>query len=646
MRMRNGLGFAVAMLAIALLTGAILPDDRALLDATKRGDLAAVKSLLKDGADPNAALGDGLSALHLAAAEGNLEIAKVLLSAGAKVGSKTRLGGYTPLHLASQGAHATVVRALLDAGADPAAATSTSGVTALHLAAKTLNGEGTVLELLKRGAPVNARESQAGQTALMFAASEGRTATVVELLKGGADPAVSTEVVDVLKRLAVHKAAQNRLKDALSEIRQAASDGTERVLTAAEEQAAIAKQREFLASREEMDKLLAGFTPDQVATKRLLWQTPNDGPKSDVEILGRPINETLVGKTGGMTALLHAAREGHVDAVKALLDGGANIDQVSGDGTSALTMALLNGQFDLGLVLIERGANPNLVAETDGLSSLFATLQAQWAGINTSQPQPRAQDNQKAQYMDVLNALLKAGADPNLRLKTHITYLVWSGQLGLDITGATPFWRAAYAQDLDAMKALVAAGADPNVPTRWPELGMRVARQQDGRIMDDSGIPRVEGTPNMYPIHAASGGGYMGLGSWQVSNVPNNFLNTVKYLVEDLGADVNLPDSWGYVPLHYAAVRGGNDLIQYLVSKGADVEATSLLGQSVADMARGGRAGYFERVAYPETTELLRGLGAPFKCMSTLFRGTGDWCPDAGIEPWHELNSGATTQAR
>jgi ankyrin repeat protein len=637
--------FAVAVLATALLTGAILPDDRALLDAAKRGDVAAVKALLKEGADPNAAQGDGLTALHLAAQQGSLDVTKALLDAKADIAAKTRIGGYTPLHLAAQGAHATLVKALLDAGADPAAVTTTSGVTPLHLAAKALGGEAAVRELLKRGSPVNALE-KGGQTALMFAAAAGRTAAVVDLMKSGADPSIRTKVEDVLQRMAIDRAAGRQLTDARTELRKKAEDGTERPLTPAEEQQAVAAQREYLSNPENIAKLLEGFTPDQVATKRLLWQTPNDGPKSDVEILSRPIQQTLVGKVGGMTALLHASREGHIETARALLDGGANIDEVSGDGTSPLTIALLNGQFDLAMMLIERGANPNIVANTDGLSPLFATLQTQWAGFNTSQPQPNAHEKQTAQHMDVLKALLEHGADPNMRLKTHITYLVWSGQLGLDITGASPFWRAAYAQDLDAMKLLVAYGADPNTPTKWPEIGMRVARQQDGRIMDDSGIPRAEGSPNMYPIHAAVGGGWLGLGSWQVNAVPNNFIPTVKYLVEEQGADVNLPDSWGYTPLHYAAVRGDNEMIKYLVSKGADVAHTSVLGQTPVDLARGGRAGYFERVGYPETVELLKSMGSPMKCMSTLFRGTGDWCPDAGIEAWHELNAGATTQAR
>ena len=106
------------------------------------------------------------------------------------------------------------------------------------------------------------------------------------------------------------------------------------------------------------------------------------------------MQETLVRKTGGMTALLHATREGRIEAVDALLDSGADIDQVSGDGSSPLVLALLNGHFDLAMKLIERGADPNLATYTDGISPLFALLQTQWTLRFTNHPQPRAQDQQ------------------------------------------------------------------------------------------------------------------------------------------------------------------------------------------------------------------------------------------------------------
>ena len=636
MKQRRGVFLTAAVLAIALLTGAVPPDDRALLDATKRGDVAAVRLLLKDGADPNLAQGDGLTALHVAAEEGYLEIVELLLGAGAKIEAKTRIGEYTPLHLAGGAGQARVVRALLKAGGDPGAVTTTTGATPLHLAAKAMNGEDAVEALLEGGAPANAREKQAGQTPLMFAASYGRAAAVRELMSHGADPAASTEVVDALESMFIDRAAQERLMEAVTEVRRSSAAGTDRALSASEVQAALSAEREFLRSDDEIRKLLEDFNPDDVANWLPAWTTQG-GLRSDIEILRRPMYETLVGRMGGMTALLHAAREGRIEAAEALLGGGADIDQVGGDGTSPLVIALLNGQFDLAIRLIERGADPNLATQTDGISPLFAVLQTQWELRFTDHPQPRAQDNAEAEYMEVLNALLEAGADPNVRLKTHLYFNEYtSNKMGLDITGATPFWRAAMALDVEAMKALAAHGADPNIPTSLPEPGMRFpGRTIDGRQQDDSGLPILpEGTPDAYPIQAAAGVGYMGLGAFHMDNVPNNFLNAVRYLVEEQGADVNLPDAWGYTPLHYASVRGGNDLIEYLVSQGADVGAISRLGQSTADMARGGRAGYFSRTAYPETVELLRGLGSPLRCLDTMFRGTGDYCGGVGVEPF------------
>lgn len=351
-----------------------------------------------------------------------------------------------------------------------------------------------------------------------------------------------------------------------------------------------------------------------------------------VETTRLPIRETLVLRTGGMTALLYAAREGHVEAALALLRGGAELDQVSlGDGTSPLLMATLNGHFDLAMVLLGRGADPNVVASTDGSNPLFALLQTQWAP-KSNYPQPRAQDQQETGYLDLLSALLEAGADPNVPLRTHLWYWEYGfTRIGIDIKGATPFWRATFAQDLEAMRMLVAYGADPHAPTTLPEIGMREARQQDGRIAQDSGLrPVPEGAPNAYPMHAAAGGGYLGLGAFSIRSVPNGFLPAVRYLVEEHGADLNVRDWWGYAPLHYAASRGDNELIRYMVEGGADVNAITRLGQSTADMARGGRAGYFQRVAFPETVELLQSLGSTLECMHTHFNGTGDVCPGAG----------------
>jgi uncharacterized protein len=623
----GGTRIAALMLGVALLSGAAQTSPEPLLEAAKAGDVGAVRTLLAGGADPNGMRGDGITALHLAAEAGHLEIAKLLVAGGAAVGAKTRIGAYTPLHLAAESGHAPLVEALLDAGADPKATTSGSGVTALHLAAKAPGGEGAVRALIARGAPVNAREASSGQTALMFAAGYGRAAAVRELLAHGADPAVTTAVVDVLQRIVIDREASQFLRQAIAELAEAGDGGARAEPTPEEIRAAILAQREFLRTNTTVED----FDPASLANQATDYP---GGPR----FMRPPFWETLVGRTGGMTALLHAAREGHKEAARALLDGGADVDQTSGDGTSPLLMATLNGQLDLAMLLIERGADPNVAASTDGASPLFAVLQTQWAP-KSNYPQPRAQDDQRTEYLDVLRALLEAGADPDLRLNTHLWYWEYGlNKMGMDLTGATPFWRATFAQDIEAMRLLVAFGADPSLPTRWPAVGMRERRQQDGRQQEDSGLPWIpEGTPNAHPIHAAAGGGWLGLGAFSVRSVPDNFLPAVKYLVEELGADVNHVDSWGYAPIHYAAVRGDDELIEYLVSRGADVAVVSRLGQSPADMARGGRAGFFSRTPFPQTAELLQRLGSPFLCLHTHFLDTGDFCPGAGVnDPWKD----------
>lgn len=615
-----------------------LRDD--LLEAARLGDAEAVRALLRAGADASAARGDGITALHLAAEHGHAGSVRALLHAGAAVDAGTRIGRYTPLHLAARGGHDNAVALLLDAGADPRAETTNSRATALHLAAGAVRGTAAVAALLEHGADPDAREASAGQTPLFFAAAANRAEAIAVLLDAGADPGLTTHEVDVLRSLALDRESSRRFRQRLRQPPEAAdpygpqpathtthTDGPSPAVV----QAAIHAEREFLRSGHDVGPVDA----------RSLARVGADYPGGP-DVVRPPYRESLVGRTGGMTALLYAAREGNREAAAALLDGGADIDQRSADGTSPLLMTALNGHFDLALELIARGADPNPSALTDGATPLFAALQTQWAP-KSNYPQPRAQDRQRAGHIEVVQALLEAGADPNPRLHTHLWYWEFGlTKMGIDLTGATPFWRAAFAQDLEAMKLLVAHGADPDIPTRWPDVGMRERRQQDGRQQEDSGLPHIPpGAPNAWPIHAATGGGYLGLGAFSVRNRPRQFMAAVRYLVEELGADVNHRDSWLYTPLHYAASRGDNELIEYLVSRGGDVKAITRLGQSTADMARGGRAGFFKRVAYPETLDLLTSLGSTLECLHTHFLDTGDFCPGAGVgDPWAPRTEG------
>ena len=134
---------------------------------------------------------------------------------------------------------------------------------------------------------------------------------------------------------------------------------------------------------------------------------------------------------------------------------------------------------------------------------------------------------------------------------------------------------------------------------------------------DLSGLPEIPlYGPGVAPIHAASGVGHgLGFAGNTHRHVPDGWVPAVKFLVEELGADVNARDHHGYTPLHHAASRGDNALIQYLVSKGADVTVVSRSGQTTVDLANGP----VQRVQpFPETVALLERLGAKnnHRCVS------------------------------
>jgi uncharacterized protein len=186
----------------------------------------------------------------------------------------------------------------------------------------------------------------------------------------------------------------------------------------------------------------------------------------------------------------------------------------------------------------------------------------------------------------------------------------------MDEIGATPFWRAAYASDVAAMKLLVAHGADPHIPTIKPA---RRPRNEDSpeELNDVSGLPPVPvGGPGITPLQAAAGVGYgQGFAGNSHRFAPTGMMAAVKYLVEEAGADLNAVDHDGNTALHHAAARGDNEMIRYLVSKGADVKRVNRAGQTTVDMANGP----VQRIEpFPETIALLEKLGAKnnHKCVS------------------------------
>jgi len=505
-----------ALVAFWLGTAPAAAAGPTLIDAVKRGDVAAVRDLVAQKVDVNQVKGDGMTALHWAAYDGNRKIAAVLLKAGARVNLRSTRG-LTPLVLAVDHADAALVRLLLEAGADPNFA-SGLGTTPLMRAAAA-GDVNAVVALVDRGAKVNTKEPGRDHTALMFAAALNRVEVIHALVARGADPNL------------VSRSTANTI-DLID------ADGNP--------------------------------IPAESRTGETQRQTKGDG---------------LAQGIGGRTALQFAAREGFIAAATALVEAGANINQANPlDGSTALVVAIANGHYDLAKVLLERGANPNL-AMRDGLAALYATIDSRWAPVSwTSTPFTDTNGifQQQTDYLDLMKALLARGADPNAKITKSLWYspphhnVSWA-----KAAGATAFWRAAQANDIDAMRLLISAGADPTVAS-------------------------ADGTS---PLAVSAGVGWAGNFS---TNAPDAFLPATRFLLEEIKLDPNLPNKAGYTALMGAAWRGDNELIQYLVTKGAKLDVRNERGWSATDMANGPFIrGTQVAVRHPETIAFLKKLGAP-----------------------------------
>ena len=314
-RGRRGLrrGFLVVGLVLALAGAAPVGGQTGaspIADAARRQDGAALRALLRDGADIDRPQGDGATALHWAAYRDDLETVRLLIAAGAAVDPANALG-VTPLWLAANNASPAVVEALLAAGGDANAALP-SGETPLMTASRT-GSAGVVRALLAHRADPHAREHAHKQTALMWAAAQGHPEVVRLLLASGARVDDRSKVYPE-----VVSSSGNADRSGVFEVMQ------------------------------------GGYTPLLFAARR--------GDAAAARLLVAAGADVDAAAAGGTSPLVVAAHSGHGALAAFLLDAGADAG-AAGAGYAALHAAVLRGDPHLAGALLARGADPDAVLE-------------------------------------------------------------------------------------------------------------------------------------------------------------------------------------------------------------------------------------------------------------------------------------------
>jgi len=476
---------------------------------------------------------------------GDREAVRALLRSRADV-NVPQADGTTALHFAVRANDVDLVKTLLGAGAN-AKATNRYGIAPITLAAT--NGSVEVLDALLKAGASPRTETAEGEPVLLTAARTGNAAVVKLLVGRGAD-------VNARERwfgeTAVMWAAAENHADAIRVLAESGADINARSTTLE------APVLEFPRS---------------------------GGPNSPLP-------------RGGWTALMFAAREGAVDAARALADLGANLNTVAlpqtdiplkpeefktadqGVGTSALVFAIINSHYDLAAMLLEKGADPNVV-DIAGMGALYAAVDMNSLQWVQGRPAPILTDRLDA--VDVVKQLLDRGANPNARLSRAPLKRHHDAGTTLNFgQGATPLLRAARTNDAAVMRLLLDGGANPflTLPDRT----------------------------NALMIAAGLGsGGLRGEGIRIVVPTPEGAVEAVALLL-DRGMDVDAFNNIGNTALHGAVVKG-DAVVKYLASRGASLNLKNKAGFTPLDLAmgqggRGGRGG----VVRESTAALLKQL--------------------------------------
>ncbi|HHX82024.1 MAG TPA: hypothetical protein GX696_03460 [Pseudomonadaceae bacterium] len=456
-------------------------------------------------------------ALHWLVRIEELDLTRRLLDAGADVNQRNGLN-IAALSLAINNLDVDMVQLLLERGADAHSADNAGETPLMQAAAR--GSPAIVKSLLATGADVNIREPHYQQTALMHGVRSGSPEVVALLLAAGADPNVQSA---------------------------------------------------------------PGDEPS--------WRLPANVSASKgvgVNWGGFPEHGSRTPIGGAKTPLLYATRQGDLESTQLLVEAGADIEQRDANDTTPLLNAILNAtiasqpgpaaeHIAIAHYLIEQGADIN-ASDWYGQTPLFAAVDLR--NVEVSGP---TRDNgiDRAAAFELIQELLEREAEPDARVQQVLPVRRWITRLGnlswVDVTGQTPFFRAAYSGDVSTMRLLVEHGANPNLAT-------------------------FNGTT---PLMAAAGV------NWTVSQTfdegPEALLEAVQ-LAHALGNDVNAQNALGFAAVHGAANRGSDDIIRWLAANGAQLDITDKVGRTPIVWAHGVFLATHPPVDRPETVALITRL--------------------------------------
>ena len=472
---------------------------------------------------------------------------------------------------------APAVRALLGQKVD-VNAPGKDGTPALHWAVRS-DDVATARLLLAAGADPKLA-NRYGVTPLFLASSNGNAAMIKLLLEAGADPNSADPTGEMAlmtaSRVGILDAVQLLLdRGAVIEAKDPTFEQTALMVAVRENQpdvvALLVKRGAQVNARTRTGETPAWLLPNSV---------PGFGHGIGIVRGGLPDRGLRPFVPGGLSPLLYAARDGRLDIVQTLLAAKADINQVDANGITALIDAISNNHVEVARYLVDQGADVN-ATDWYGRTPLWSAVETRNQDFDAT-----TQENSidRAPFVELIKVLIERGANVNARtkevppFKRH--FLKGTGSLAwVDITGQTPFFTAALSGDVTVMRLLLDHGADPKIPT-------------------------IQGTT---ALMAAAGIDWVFYQSYDEG--PKALLEAVQLCVE-LGMDVNAVNSMGLTALHGAANRGSDDIIKFLVEKGAKLDVKDKEGRTPMTWAEGVFLATHPAKPKPSSIALLKELGA------------------------------------